>query len=67
MFSTRTPHTTPVIDEAVGFRRASAKNASNVVPASRRSCNADWSYPVSHSITWSSSGLDRPLRSTFAT
>lgn len=39
-----------MIDEAFGFSCASAKNASNVGPASKRSCNECWSYPVSHSI-----------------
>ena len=33
--STRTPQITPVISDAFGLSRASAKNASNVVPESR--------------------------------
>ena len=41
MASTRTPQITPVIDEACGLIRASAKKSSNVVPAARWPLNAD--------------------------
>ena len=65
--STRTPQTTPVIADAFGFSRASAKNCSKVVPESRCCCSAGWSYPVSHRITSSTSDLARPFRLTLVT
>jgi selenophosphate synthase len=39
MSSTRTPLTTPVIDDAFGFGRAAATNSSNVVSVARCFCN----------------------------
>jgi len=67
MSSTRTPHTTPVMDEAFGLSLALAKNVSNVVSAARCFWSVFSLYPVSYLITSSSSACVRPLRSSFAT
>jgi hypothetical protein len=67
MVSTRIPQMTPVIDDAFGLSRASAKKSSKVVPAARWPFSSPSSKPVSQLITWSRSACVRPFFSTLVT
>jgi hypothetical protein len=56
-----------VIDEALGSGRAVTKKSSKVVPRRQMALHGGVVEPVSHCMTWCSSGFVRPFFSTLAT
>jgi hypothetical protein len=63
--STRIPQIMPLISARAGLGAgASAKKVSESTPFWIRASSSSGAYPVSQQMTWSSSALLRPLRST---